>query len=433
MFYLIVISSIIQIFFSFSLLDAISLKRKTNLIISGLILFLVSSVQLNLRFASLDELVLSLLLLAFSFMNHRKQPVGITLFHLSVAFIIQKTAAILLSPEPVLIFIATQSNDFMIFSYFLLTLIVILLLSMGVRKYLFHRIQQKNKQRIGSFLFMLFFINNIYSLYQYILISPPETQFETLIKMFIILLVFMFTISGISIYVLSNNQKLAFATREKEIEQKAMQLYIDEISKQNEEIRKFRHDYLNILSSLESYLEEGDLAALKAYYQRTIQPTRTLFLENTSRLNDLQKINHSAIRGIFMTKLLLAQEKGVVIHLEIAEKVTFSQNLNALNLIRVLGILLDNAIEELERLEEGELEVALFQIQSDTIIMIQNTVQRPMLPLHQLKQQGFSTKGEKRGFGLSTVDDIISQSSSLLLETTINPHGFMQKMTILGS
>lgn len=432
MFYLIVISSIVQLFFSFSLLDAISLKKRTNLIVSGFILFLVSSVHLNLRLASLDELVLSALLLSFSFMNHQRQPVGVTLFHLSLAFIIQSIGLFLLSPGPVLIYIATQANDFVIVLYFLFTLFAILLLSMGVRKYLLPRIQQKNKQQVGFFLFMLFFIKNVYSLYQYILMSPPETQFETLIEMFIILSIFMLTIGGISIYVLSNNQKLAFATREKIIEQEAMQRYINEISKQNQEIRKFRHDYMNILSSLESYLEEGDLQELRLYYQRTIQPTRALFLSNTSKLNDLQKIDHPAVRGIFMTKLLLAQEKGVKVHLEIDERLTFPQQINDLNLIRVLGILLDNAIEELESLGEGELEVALFQMKGDTIVLIQNTVRKPVEPLHQLKQQGFSTKGTNRGFGLSMVDELLNQSSSLLLETTISHHIFMQKITLLG-
>lgn len=432
MFYLIVISNIFQIFFSFILLDQISLKKRTNLIVSVFILFLVSSVHLNLRLASLDELVLSALLLTISFMNHQRQAVGMTLFHLSFAFIVQNLAVFLLSPSSVLFYIATQASEFVIFLYFLFTLFMVVLASLAIRRCVFTRLPQKWQQYSGPILFMLFFTNKVYALYQYLLASPAETQFDTLIKMFVITLVFVVTLGGISIYIFSNNQKLAFATREKVIEQRAMQLYIDEISKQNEEINQFRHDYLNILSSLESYLEEGDLQALTVYYQQTIQPTRTLFLENASKLSALQKIDHPAIRGIFMTKLLLAQEKGISVHLEMTGKIIFPKHVFDLNLIRILGILLDNAIEEVDALGKGELAVAFFQEKDALVILIQNTVRNPVEPLYQLKKQGFSTKGKGRGYGLSTVDELMSQTSTLLLETTISQHLFVQKLTLLG-
>ena len=432
MFYLIVISNIFQIFFSFILLDQISLKKRTNLIVSVFILFLVSSVHLNLRLASLDELVLSALLLTISFMNHQRQAVGMTLFHLSFAFIVQNLAVFLLSPSSVLFYIATQASEFVIFLYFLFTLFMVVLASLAIRRFVFTRLPQKWQQYSGPILFMLFFTNKVYALYQYLLASPAETQFDTLIKMFVITLVFVVTLGGISIYIFSNNQKLAFATREKVIEQRAMQLYIDEISKQNEEINQFRHDYLNILSSLESYLEEGDLQALTVYYQQTIQPTRTLFLENASKLSALQKIDHPAIRGIFMTKLLLAQEKGISVHLEMTGKIIFPKHVFDLNLIRILGILLDNAIEEVDALGKGELAVAFFQEKDALVILIQNTVRNPVEPLYQLKKQGFSTKGKGRGYGLSTVDELMSQTSDLLLETTISQHLFVQKLTLLG-
>ena len=432
MFYLIVISNIFQIFFSFILLDQISLKKRTNLIVSVFILFLVSSVHLNLRLASLDELVLSALLLTISFMNHQRQAVGVTLFHLSFAFIVQNLAVFLLSPSSVLFYIATQASEFVIFLYFLFTLFMVVLASLAIRRFVFTRLPQKWQQYSGPILFMLFFTNKVYALYQYLLASPAETQFDTLIKMFVITLVFVFTLGCISIYIFSNNQKLAFATREKVIEQRAMQLYIDEISKQNEEINQFRHDYLNILSSLESYLEEGDLQALTVYYQQTIQPTRTLFLENASKLSALQKIDHPAIRGIFMTKLLLAQEKGISVHLEMTGKIIFPKHVFDLNLIRILGILLDNAIEEVDALGKGELAVAFFQEKDALVILIQNTVRNPVEPLYQLKKQGFSTKGKGRGYGLSTVDELMSQTSDLLLETTISQHLFVQKLTLLG-
>ncbi|MHC5269204.1 GHKL domain-containing protein [Enterococcus sp. LJL98] len=432
MFYLMAISDIIQTFLSFSVLDKLSLKKKKNGILALFILFLVSSVHLNLRLATMNELVLSVLLLAFSFMNHRQQPMGLTLFHLSLAFIIQKTVKVLALPRFVLIYLATEANLFMMLCYFLFTIMLVVGLSLKVQRHLCLRISRRKKQNIGYFLFMLLFMSQIYSLYQYILMSPAETQFGTLIKMFVVLSIFMVTVGGMSLYVLANNQKLAFETREKAIEQEAMQLYITEISKQNQEIQKFRHDYMNILSSLEGYLEQGDLEALTTYYRETIQPTRSLFLAQTSRLNDLQKIENLGIRSVFMAKLLLAQEKGMQVQLEVEGPIVFSPKLNELMFIRVLGILLDNALEELEELGQGTLTCAIFTCGVDTMVLIQNTVRKTIEPLYQLKEQGFSTKGEQRGYGLSTVNDWVNQSENLLLETQIYQGTFLQKITLLG-
>lgn len=432
MFYLIAISNIIQTFVAFCVLDNLSIKKKSNAILSVFILFLVSSVHLNLRLATMNELVLSALLISFSFMNHRKQSIGLTLFHLSLAIIIQKMTKFFVLPRAVLIYLATEANLFMATCYFLFTIALIIGISLKIRQHLCLNISEKKKQILGKFMFMSLFLSQVYSLYQYILISPLETQFETLIKMFVVLSLFMVIVGGISIYVLSSNQKLAFETKQKAIEQEAMQLYIAEISKQNREIQKFRHDYLNILSSLESYLDEGDIKALTTYYQETIQPTRSLFLAHTSKLNDLQKIDHLGIRSVLMAKLLLAQEKGVSIHLEVGEAITFSPKLNELMFIRVLGILLDNAIEELEALDHGQLELAFFKRGEETILMIQNTLRKNVEPLYQLKELGFSTKGTNRGFGLATVDELINQSAVLLLETKIHPGTFLQKITLLG-
>lgn len=46
-------------------------------------------------------------------------------------------------------------------------------------------------------------------------------------------------------------------------------------------------------------------------------------------------------------------------------------------LIRILGILLDNAIEELESLKEGKLLVGIFITNGDLMFIIQNTVRGP--------------------------------------------------------
>ncbi|MGX7195797.1 sensor histidine kinase [Enterococcus olivae] len=433
MFYLLVLSNIIYLLVSFIILDGIPVLKKTNpFLLSVMVFLLLSYIRLGFYISVIDELLLFMILLTFSYMNNRKQLIGTTFLLLSLAFILQFLAIHVPYSDRLLLYLMSSGNDLWIFSYILLMLVIVGLVSFLAKKYLLSKLSQKVSQFLGYGAFASILCYQLYSFFEYILLSPTETQGTTFVQVFILLFLFMITISIISIYTLVNNQRLGFEAQKKTIEQQAMKVYIDELNKQSLEIRKFRHDYINILSSLEGYLEMEDFDGLKAYYHQSIQPTRTLFSDHFLRLNDLQKIDDPALRSIFVTKLLLAQEKGLSVQLEISDTFSLPPQLDPVVLVRIIGILLDNAIEELEQLQHGQLEVALLKIETDILLLIQNTVRPTIEPLHQLKSAGFSTKGTSRGLGLSTVDELISQSSSLLLETKITPQHFTQKITILG-
>ncbi len=284
---------------------------------------------------------------------------------------------------------------------------------------------------MGYLLFAALLINQFVILVQYLTKIPIESERYILIEMTISFSILLMGIFTLSVLIFSSNQKLAFETKEKEIKQRAMQLYIHDISKQNQVSRQFKHDYINILSSLECYIEAGDMADLKVYYEETIQSTDQLLDIDNTRLADLQRMDHLGLRSLLIIKLLLAQEKGVQVHLEI-EAMSWQVKVDEIALIRVVGILLDNAIEELELLGQGRLDIAFFSKGNEIQLMIRNTVRTIIEPLYQLKEPGFSTKGDGRGLGLSTVETLVNQSSILFLETTIDSNYFLQNLTIVG-
>jgi two-component system sensor histidine kinase AgrC len=101
-------------------------------------------------------------------------------------------------------------------------------------------------------------------------------------------------------------------------------------------------------------------------------------------------------------------------------------------LIRILGILLDNAVEEVERIEGGKIVIGIFSVKGDTIFVIENTARQQLEPMHVLKQKGFSTKGEGRGLGLSNLDELTAMEPNILLETIISEQRFTQKVVVIG-
>jgi two-component system sensor histidine kinase AgrC len=362
-------------------------------------------------------------------MNNRTQMFGKILFHFAIAYFVVFSFNYLFTD--IVIKIILSENSFLMVLWFCCTLTINISLAFFIRRFLLSKLTNKLSLFGGYILFTLVFSYQLYKLSEYVQISPTDLKLDTLLRIFNIFIILLVISGIISIVMVKRHQKLALETQKKEIEYQSMQLYTAELNKQYQEIRKFRHDYINILSSMESYMELEQMSELKDYYHQHIQPTRAIFSEHFTKLNDLQKIEDPAIRSIFMTKLVLAQEKNISVQLEISELIQLQDSIDPVILVRIFGILLDNAIEELTILNKGELEIAIFKLEQDTIFIIQNTARVNIEPLHQLKTNGFSTKGNHRGIGLSTVDNLIKQVPNLLLETIIENQLFTQKLTIL--
>lgn len=362
--------NIIDTFLAFTILDRLSLRNKKVSIGAIILLFIVINLQLKLVIPVVSELFFVVLLVSLSYMNRREQPIGITLFHFAIAFGVFKLNNFLFYPREVLIFLGLKASEWQIMLYALFTIGIGVATSLLVRKYITQQMNQLWKQRMGYLLFAALLINQFVILVQYLTKIPIESERYILIEMTISFSILLMGIFTLSVLIFSSNQKLAFETKEKEIKQRAMQLYIHDISKQNQVSRQFKHDYINILSSLECYIEAGDMADLKVYYEETIQSTDQLLDIDNTRLADLQRMDH--------------------------------------------------------------LDIAFFSKGNEIQLLIRNTVRTIIEPLYQLKEPGFSTKGDGRGLGLSTVETLVNQSSILFLETTIDSNYFLQNLTIVG-
>lgn len=415
---------------AFIVFDRIPLFKKQNWLFAGLIALVVISVAFALAVSIIEEFIFIILLFSWSFMNRREQALGITMLHLSLAFSMPIIMMQLL-PTTVQIYLILEASNFILITYMIVELVLLTLFAFLLRKFLQIKVSNKTQTYLGYISFFTLLVYEMYRLYTYVSWFL-DSELQSVIQILVVFMILLVTISLISIGTLSRNQQLALETQKKALEYQAMENYIQEITEQNREIHKFRHDYLNILASLESYMEEDNFEELKQFYQQSIQPTKTIFSNHFTKLNALQQIDNSALRSILMTKLLLAQERGLSINLEIASPIHLPESIDPVILVRIIGILLDNALEELTALQHGQLEVALINIDNDTMIVIQNAARKSIEPLHQLKKSGFSTRGEKRGLGLSIIDDLIKQEPSLLLETSIEKQLFTQKLTLMG-
>ena len=217
-----------------------------------------------------------------------------------------------------------------------------------------------------------------------------------------------------------------------ESKQKAMQDlqdYTRNLEAMYNSLRSFKHDYVNILLSLSGYIEDGDMDRLKDFFESKIFPTKNLITGGDYKLNQLSNIGVLEIKSLLSAKMIYAHESGIDITIDIPDKVE-SFLIDTVDLARILGIFLDNAMEATLETEQPQIGLNIIQNKTGVSIIISNRFRDNGVMLHKLKQKGFSTKIGHQGIGLWNAQKIISSYDNVLLETTMKCDYFTQHIEL---
>lgn len=203
--------------------------------------------------------------------------------------------------------------------------------------------------------------------------------------------------------------------------------YIQQISQQYDEVRLFRHDYQNILLSLEGLAKAEEWESLRDYLKQAMDSFESDSQKMNRQLAKLVYIQNADIRHLIYTKMVHAESLGLSYTIEIDHNIII-ENPDSHLLARMLGIILDNAIEEASQVIEGGLSLAMSG-EEEVSVIVANRCRSISSPLSILKQKDYSTKGENRGLGLWSLDNLIT-SSNILLNTEIRDSYFLQELII---
>ncbi len=208
-----------------------------------------------------------------------------------------------------------------------------------------------------------------------------------------------------------------------------LQDYTQNLENMYNSLRSFKHDYVNILLSLSGYIENGNLQELKIFYENKIFPTKNLIDQGDYKLNQLSNIGVLEIKSLLSAKMIYAHESGIDVTIDIPDRVD-SFSIDTVDLARILGIFLDNAMEATLETEQPQIGLNIIQNEAGVSIIISNHFQDNGAALHKLKQKGFSTKTGHSGIGLSNAQKIIRSYDNVLLETTMQCGCFTQHMEL---
>lgn len=237
----------------------------------------------------------------------------------------------------------------------------------------------------------------------------------------------LFALIAIAIIYISLQQ---YKVRQKEKEQENFTEYVQLLEEGNVTMQKFKHDYINILLSLRYYIDTRDIDGLTTYFYGNILPAHEREIQNDRMLISLHRLKVIGLKGLLTTKIEQAQQQNIQVHVEITEEVS-SIPMDVIELNRMMGILLDNAIEGSLDVEAPVIRIAFIVLESSLVIIVQNKINEDSkLKIHEVFQKGYSTKGENRGLGLSILKKIVNANAHIMLNTKVEPASFIQELEI---
>ena len=215
------------------------------------------------------------------------------------------------------------------------------------------------------------------------------------------------------------------ALKQKKFEQKHLQNYTDEIVGLYNEIRGFRHDYAGMLVSMQMAIDSGDLQEIDRVYTEVLVKANHKLRSDKYTYFDLNNIEDSALRSLVAQSIVYARNNGVEFTLEVKDTIT-KLPIELLDLVRIMSVLLNNAVEGSADSYKKQMEVAVIKMETETVIVIQNSCKMTMTPSGDLFALGFSTKGRNRGVGLNNVKELLDKYNNIILETEMEGSTFRQ-------
>lgn len=237
-------------------------------------------------------------------------------------------------------------------------------------------------------------------------------------------------LTAVSFLLFGRLLKLQYQLLKQEDETRSLQTltcYTENLEQSNLQLRKFKHDYANILSTLSGYIEQGNLLGLKAYFEEQIQPMSSQMQLTSFDASALSAVQIPEVKSLLITKVLSEKARSLKVKLQIASPISWMV-MDTGDFCRILGIYLDNAIEGAALSEKKELEISLDDSHEGHSLVILNSCDDTALPMDKLDRTDFSTKGEGHGMGLATVSEILKKHPYVYRRTLCKDGYFIQQL-----
>ena len=217
--------------------------------------------------------------------------------------------------------------------------------------------------------------------------------------------------------------------QEQALRYRDMERYSRHIEELYKEVRSFRHDYTNLLTSLRLGIEEEDMEQIKEVYDSVLKDSSEKLQDNKYDLGRLVNIRDKALKSLLAGKFLKARDKNIVFNVEVPEEIQV-EGMRLLDFLTIVSILCDNAIEASVEVGQPHVSIAFLKNGAQETFIIENSIKEERIDISEIFSFGASSKGEERGVGLYTVMKIVESHPNTSLNTTCQDQVFRQVLTV---
>lgn len=311
--------------------------------------------------------------------------------------------------------------SFLAFIYFCMIIICIVLKNFKTIKFSLDFLDMLDNKT-----FSILIVNLIVGFLTLCIQLVVNTFYIDIVPILITILSFILLIAFLLLSIYSFTRMIKLATTKMDLQ--TAEEYNKSLEILYDKVKGFNHDFNNIVSTINGFIENNDMAKLKDYFEDIKKDCK--ITNNLSVLNP-RVINNPGIYSLLNNKYFKATNCGVTFDID------FFLDLNKLNIStykfsRILGILIDNAIEEAEKCEEKVIKLTFKHEgrNNRAIILIENTYSNKDVDIDAIFKKGISGKENHSGIGLWEVRNYVSKTKNLDLFTRKTDKFFIQELSI---
>lgn len=274
---------------------------------------------------------------------------------------------------------------------------------------------------IGYLFIVIFFFMRIIQHYQAYSDLMSGIMLFILIQCFFIVIVFL----------KSNQTQAETYTRELMKEQlKNLKMYTDQLETDQIKLRGFERNYKSTISGLRDIAKTGDYQEMK-HSLGTLEDYSNSYFDNISMqlFKDLNNVQNPYLKSLLISKLTLIHQNNITCHFECRDTVN-DVLINIFDLVRLLGISIDNATEATKNQKNGEIQIAIIEEAAQLSFVINNTTAE-QTDISDMMQEGFTTKQHHSGLGMVNVQDIKKKYPNLFVQYRKNNQWFNLSIVII--
>nr|WP_278925150.1 GHKL domain-containing protein [Streptococcus canis] len=250
------------------------------------------------------------------------------------------------------------------------------------------------------------------------------TSYKLLFLVFMLLL----------IYLLSyfNHRSKEYLKNELKKEQQTyvanLETYGKHLEKLYRDVRVFQNDYLDRLEQLGQAIKSGSISHIQTIYAKTVHEANDYWDDKHYNISKLGKIGISSIKSLLSAKIINAEKSGIALNVEVPDIIE-STYISELDLLLLMSIFCDNAIETALEAKEPRMSIAYFLLDDQQVFVVTNST-KGKVDISKVFEEGYSSKGSGRGIGLPNAQRILQKYPQLGLRTKSYRKQFSQTLTI---